>query len=95
MSEPKIDNTGDPSLTKTKKELSEIQRFALQAAREKAVEAQGFLNRIVEEILKEFSIPKEDIKNWQFTENFKYIEKIKRMPDLTIPSDKRKKENGK
>ena len=74
-----------------KKELSELQRFAIRAAREKAVEAQNFLNRILSEILREHDIPEADIANWQFTSNFSYLEKIKREPELTIPSDKGKK----
>jgi len=59
-----------------KKELSEIQQFALQAARERTIEAQNFLNRIVNDILREHSISERDKANWQFTENFKYLEKI-------------------
>ena len=74
-----------------KKELTELQRFAIRAAREKAVEAQNFLNRILSEILREHDIPQADIAKWQFTSNFSYLEKIKREPELTIPSGKGKK----
>ena len=73
-----------------KKELTELQRFAIRAAREKAVEAQNFLNRILSEILREHDIPQADIAQWQFTSNFSYLEKIKREPELTIPSNKKK-----
>ena len=76
---------------KNKKELTELQRFAIRAAREKAVEAQNFLNRILSEILREHDIPQADIAKWQFSQNFTYLEKIKREPELTIPSDKGKK----
>ena len=74
-----------------KKELTELQRFAIRAAREKAVEAQNFLNRILGEILREHDIPQADIAQWQFSQNFTYLEKIKREPELTIPSGKAKK----
>ena len=73
-----------------KKELTELQRFAIRAAREKAVEAQKFLNRILSEILREHDIPEADIAKWQFISNFSYLEKIKREPELTIPSNKKK-----
>ena len=73
-----------------KKELTELQRFAIRAAREKAVEAQNFLNRILSEILREHDIPEADIAQWQFTSNFSYLEKIKHEPELTIPSNKKK-----
>ena len=74
-----------------KKELTELQRFAIRAAREKAVEAQNFLNRILSEILREHDIPQADIAQWQFLQNFTYLEKIKREPELTIPSGEAKK----
>ena len=74
-----------------KKELTELQRFAIRAAREKAVEAQNFLNRILSEILREHSIPEADIAQWQFSQNFTYLEKIKHEPELTIPSNKKKR----
>ena len=73
-----------------KKELTELQRFAIRAAREKAVEAQNFLNRILSEILREHDIPEADIAKWQFTSNFSYLENIKREPELTIPRRKKK-----
>lgn len=83
---PKLGN----EKTKGRKELSEIQRFAIQAARERAVEAQNVLNRILSAILKEFSIPETELPEWEFADNFKYLQKIKREPKLTIPSDKGK-----
>jgi hypothetical protein len=73
-----------------KRELSEIQRFAIRAARERAVEAQNFLNKILSEILREHDIPEADIAQWQFVDNFRFIEKINREPELTIPKKKEK-----
>jgi hypothetical protein len=73
-----------------KRELSEIQKYAIRAARERAVEAQNFLNKILSEILREHDIPEADIAKWQFTSNFSYLEKINREPELTIPSNKKK-----
>jgi len=75
-------------MSENKKELSLIQRTAIISAREKANEAQNFLRQVLNEILKEHSIPLEEMAKWEFSENFRFIERIKREPEMVIPKGK-------
>lgn len=61
-----------------KKELSIVQRFAMQAAKKKADEMNIFFAEIMREVCCELLIPERDIPNWQFTQNFRFAERIKK-----------------
>jgi len=71
-----------------KKELTDIQRYALMAAKNEADEARQNVLSIVRDIFAEHGVPAEDIVNWNFSNNFRYIEKQE--PKI---KDEKEKEN--
>lgn len=56
-----------------KKTLSKVERYALVAAREKVVSAQGEYNQLIEEVAEAHDISKEDGPNWRFSADFSTV----------------------
>lgn len=63
-----------------KKQLSEVQRFALTAANASVLIAQDKRRGIAVAIAEELGISKEELTKWKFAEDFSYIESPK-IPD--------------
>lgn len=57
-----------------KKQLSEVQRFAISAASDRVLIAQNKRNNIAIAIGKELGISTEELPKWKFAEDFSYIE---------------------
>jgi len=57
-----------------KKQLSEVQQFAISVANDKVLIAQNKRNDIAIAIGKELNISTEELPKWKFAEDFSYIE---------------------
>ena len=57
-----------------KKQLSEVQQFALTAANANVLIAQNKRRSVAVAIAKELSISIEELPKWKFAEDFSYIE---------------------
>lgn len=76
---------------KEKKELNEIQQYAIRSAYREAELGKKQLNNIATQILQELGITKEEIRLWNFQDNFSYVEKIQDIPKKRIPKKESKK----
>jgi hypothetical protein len=57
------------------RQLSEVQHYALQAARKKLLEAQIEQRQVVLAVMRELGIEERDFNNWDFTNDFRSIER--------------------
>lgn len=68
-------------MNQDKKELNEVQQYALKSAFQEAENKKLQLSRISGQIFKELGIQKEDLQSWRFQEDFSYVEKTREKKD--------------